>query len=131
LFEVNYFDDKTQAIINKTEVPLGIFVDKDLTKTENISVILFNNEDQFLLDYVKLLKKNSQAKISIFDTYDIVNENNKITHENVKVIHSSKLEKDFLKEQDLLIMSIDSWKKLIDTRSVWLNNTPSLLIIKP
>jgi Kef-type K+ transport system membrane component KefB len=131
LFEVNYFDDKTQAIINKTEVPLGIFVDKDLTKTENISVILFNSEDQFLLDYVKLLKKNSQAKISIFDTYDIVNENNKITHENVKVIHSSKLEKDFLKEQDLLIMSIDSWKKLIDTRSVWLNNTPSLLIIKP
>ncbi|MEY4834758.1 MAG: hypothetical protein RI980_873 [Bacteroidota bacterium] len=131
LFEINYFDDKTQAIINKTEVPLGIFVDKDLTKTENISVILFNNEDQFLLDYVKLLKKNSQAKISIFDTYDIVNENNKITHENVKVIHSSKLEKDFLKEQDLLIMSIDSWKKLIDTRSVWLNNTPSLLIIKP
>jgi Kef-type K+ transport system membrane component KefB len=131
LFEVNYFDDKTQAIINKTEVPLGIFVDKELAKTENISVILFNNEDQFLLDYVKLLKKNSQAKISIFDTYDIVNENNKITHENVKVIHSSKLEKDFLKEQDLLIMSIDSWKKLIDTRSVWLNNTPSLLIIKP
>ena len=131
LFEVNYFDDKTQAIINKTEVPLGIYVDKELTKTENISVILFNNEDQFLLDYVKLLKKNSQAKISIFDTYDIVNEKNKITHENVKVIHSSKLEKDFLKEQDLLIMSIDSWKKLIYTRSVWLNNTPSLLIIKP
>ena len=131
LFEVNYFDDKTQAIINKTEVPLGIFVDKELTQTDNISVILFNNEDQFLLDYVKLLKKNSQAKISIFDTYDIVNEKNKITHKNVKVIHSSKLEKDFLKEQDLLIMSIDSWKKLIDTRSVWLNNTPSLLIIKP
>ena len=131
LFEINYFDDKTQAIINKTEVPLGIYVDKNLIKTENISVILFNKEDQFLLDYVKLLKKNSQAKISIFDTYDIVNEDNKITHENVKVIHSSKLEKDFLKEQDLLIMSIDSWKKLIDTRSVWLNNTPSLLIIKP
>jgi Kef-type K+ transport system membrane component KefB len=131
LFEINYFDDKTQAIINKTEVPLGIFVDKNLYKTDNISVILFNKEDQFLLDYVKLLKKNSSAKISIFDTYDIVNEENKITHENVKVIHSSKLEKDFLKEQDLLIMSIDSWKKLIDTRSVWLNNTPSLLIIKP
>ena len=48
-----------------------------------------------------------------------------------KAIEISKLEKDFLKEQDLLIMSIDSWKKLIDTRSVWLNNTPSLLIIKP
>ena len=131
LFESNYFDDKTQAIINKTEVPLGIYVDKGLTKTENISVILFNKEDQFLLNYVKLLKKNSQAKISIFDTYEVMNDGNKITHENVKVIHSSKLEKDFLKEQDLLIMSMDSWKKLIDTRSVWLNNTPSLLIIKP
>lgn len=131
LFEVNYFDDKTQAIINKSEVPLGIFVDKDLIKTDNISVILFNEADQFLLDYVELLKQHSKAKISIFDTYNIVNEENKIDHENVKLIHTSKLEKDFLKEQDLLIMSIDSWKKLIDTRSVWLNNTPSLLIIKP
>lgn len=131
LFESNYFDDKTQAIINKTEVPLGIYVDKSLTKTENISVILFNQEDQFLLNYVKLLKKNSQAKISIFDTHEVLNDHNKITHENVKVIPTSRLEKDFLKEQDLLIMSIDSWKKLIDTRSVWLNNTPSLLIIKP
>ena len=47
LFESNYFDDKTQAIISKTDAPLGVFVDKNLTKTDNISVILFNNEDQF------------------------------------------------------------------------------------
>lgn len=131
LFESNYFDDKTQAIISKTDAPLGVFVDKNLTKTNNISVILFNNEDQFLLEYVKRLKKNSSAKISIFDTYEVVNESNKVVHENVKIVHSSKLEKDFLKEQDLLILSMDSWKKLIDTRSVWLNNTPSLLILKP
>ena len=131
LFESNYFDEKTQAIISKTEAPLGVFVKKNLTKTKNISVILFNKEDQFLLEYVKRLKKNSTAKISIFDTYEVMNDNNKVVHENVKVVHSSKLEKDFLKEQDLLILSMDSWKKLIDTRSVWLNNTPSLLIIKP
>ena len=131
LFENKYFDDKTQAIINKTEVPLGIFVDKNLNKIEQISFILFNKEDQFLLEYVKRMKKNTSAKISIFDTYEVMNEVNKVVHENVKVIPTSKLEKDFLKEQDLLIMSIDSWKKLIDTRSVWLNNTPSLLIIKP
>lgn len=131
LFESNYFDDKTQAIINKTEVPLGIFVDKNLYKTENISVILFNKEDQFLLEYIKRMKKSSEAKISIFDTYEVMNEDNKVVHENVKIITSSKLERDFLKEQDLLILSMDSWKKLIDTNSVWLNNTPSLLIIKP
>lgn len=131
LFENSYFDDKTQAIINKTEVPLGVFMDKNLTKIEKISFILFNKEDQFLLEYVKRMKKSSSAKISIFDTYEVMNEENKVVHENVKVIPTSKLEKDFLKEQDLLIMSIDSWKKLIDTRSVWLNNTPSLLIIKP
>ena len=60
-----------------------------------------------------------------------MNEDNKVVHENVKIITSSKLEIDFLKEQDLLILSMDSWKKLIDTNSVWLNHTPSLLIIKP
>jgi hypothetical protein len=41
------------------------------------------------------------------------------------------INKEFLQEQDLMLISIESWKKLVDSHSVWLTDTPSVLIIKP
>jgi hypothetical protein len=41
------------------------------------------------------------------------------------------IEKDFLLTQDLLIISLESWKKLVNSQSDWLSNIPSVLIIKP
>jgi uncharacterized protein (DUF1697 family) len=41
------------------------------------------------------------------------------------------IKKEFLEHQDLMIISLESWKKLLDSHSIWLNNTPSVLIIKP
>jgi hypothetical protein len=37
----------------------------------------------------------------------------------------------FLLKQDLMIISLESWKNLVDSQSVWLSNIPSVLIIKP
>ena len=39
--------------------------------------------------------------------------------------------KIILKQQDLMIVSLESYKKPIDSHGVWLNNTPSVLIVKP
>ena len=39
------------------------------------------------------------------------------------------IEKDFLDQQDLMLISIDGWKHLMDTKSSWLTNIPSTLII--
>jgi hypothetical protein len=50
---------------------------------------------------------------------------------HIKLLNQRKLEKEFLQQQDLMIISVDSWKKLVESRSIWLNHTPSLLIIKP
>ena len=37
----------------------------------------------------------------------------------------------FLVQQNLMIISLESWKKLVDSQSVWLSTVPSVLIIKP
>jgi hypothetical protein len=37
----------------------------------------------------------------------------------------------FLAKQDLMIISLESWKKLVDAQSIWLSTVPSVLIIKP
>jgi hypothetical protein len=45
-------------------------------------------------------------------------------------LNDKKIDKDFLKSQDLMVVSLDSWKKLVETRSTWLSSTPSTLIIR-
>jgi uncharacterized protein (DUF1697 family) len=41
------------------------------------------------------------------------------------------IKKDFLRKQDIMIISLESWKKLVNSQSTWLSNIPSVLIIKP
>jgi hypothetical protein len=41
------------------------------------------------------------------------------------------MKKEFLIKQDLMVVSLESWKKLVDSQSVWLSSIPSVLIIKP
>ena len=39
------------------------------------------------------------------------------------------VEKDFLEQQNLMLITIDGWKRLVDSKSPWLANIPSTLII--
>ena len=39
------------------------------------------------------------------------------------------IEKDFLQSQDLMLISSKSWRNLIDSKSLWLSDIPSTLII--
>jgi uncharacterized protein (DUF1697 family) len=54
-----------------------------------------------------------------------------IAPNHIMMMQERTIRKEFLVQQDLMIISLDSWKKLIDSQSIWLNNTPTILIIKP
>jgi len=40
-----------------------------------------------------------------------------------------KISPDFLKQQNLMLISLESWKYLIETKNNWLTTIPSTLII--
>jgi len=50
---------------------------------------------------------------------------------HLSLMNERILDKEFLGKQDLLVISLDSWKKLVASQSTWLSNIPSVLIIKP
>lgn len=50
---------------------------------------------------------------------------------NISMMNDRIIKKEFLDKQDLMIISLESWKALVDSRSTWLSNVPSVLIIKP
>jgi hypothetical protein len=49
---------------------------------------------------------------------------------NMTLLQERIMKKEFLAKQDLMIISLESWKKLVDSQSVWLSNVPSVLILK-
>ncbi|HSN48067.1 MAG TPA: cation:proton antiporter, partial [Flavobacterium sp.] len=140
LFENSPFDERTRQIISKTKTPLGILIDKELQNVNNVFVPIFNPEDSFLIDYVQKLIYNNNSQITVLDVNGHVNTNFVLKSaidsleqkyaKNISAINDKIIKKEFLAQQDLMIISIESWKALVDSRSIWLSGVPSVLIIK-
>ena len=140
LFENSPFDERTRQILAKTKTPLGILIDKDLQQVDQVIIPLFSSEDTFLLDYAQRMIYNNDSQIMILD----VNENIKTNFvlksafdslqqtypQNVTLINNRIIKKDFLAKLDLMIISVESWKVLLDKYSIWLRRVPSVLIFK-
>ncbi len=141
LFENSPFDERTRQIITRTQMPLGIFIDKNLQKVDRVLVPIFSAEDTFLIDFCQKLISNNDSKVAVLASNAIVQSNfllesalSTLEQEypaHLSLMNERILDKEFLGKQDLLVISLDSWKKLVASQSTWLSNIPSVLIIKP
>jgi Kef-type K+ transport system membrane component KefB len=141
LFENSPFDERTRQLILKTKVPMGILVDKKFQNLNRIFVPVFSSEDSFLMDYVQKLIFNNNSFATILDVKNLAQSNfviqsaidslEKNFSENIAIHEEKTVRKEFLDNQELMIISLESWKKLVESQSVWLSNVPSVLIIKP
>ena len=141
LFENTVFDERTRQLIKNAKLPVGIVIDKELDKVENVFLPIFSIHDSFLLVYAQKLIHHSNARVIIIDSSGIVKTHPELK-ESIRMIeqvapnHISlqtepRLEKEFMSQQDLMLISHDSWRKAVETQSLWLTNTPSVLILKP
>jgi Kef-type K+ transport system membrane component KefB len=140
LFENSPFDERTRQIISKTKMPLGILVDKGLQHINHVFIPIFSSEDSFLMDYAQKLIYNSNSHITVLDVNGHVNTNFVLKSvigsleqkypKNTTLLNNKIIKKEFLARQDLMIISIESWKSLVDSQSIWLSRVPSVLIMK-
>jgi Kef-type K+ transport system membrane component KefB len=140
LFETSPFDDRIRSVINKTEIPVGILVDKKLTKIENIFLPIYDIKDGLLLQYVQKFIHNSEVQVTILDVNGIVKSNSEIREKirsieqiapnHIQLLNERAIEKNLFQNVDLVLISIESWKKLTEEENNWLNNNLSLLIMK-
>ena len=140
LFENSPFDERTRQIISKIKTPLGILVDKELQSVNQVFIPIFSSEDSFLIDYAQKLIFNNNSKIVILDVNGHINTNfvlksavNSLEQKysnNITLVNDKIIKKEFLAMQDLMIISIESWKELVDSGSSWLSKVPSVLIMK-
>ncbi|WP_345147427.1 cation:proton antiporter [Flavobacterium ginsengiterrae] len=140
ILEAALFDDGTKQIIAKSQIPVGILIDKDLKDLSTIFIPLFYAKDWDLIQsYVQKFIHNSSSKIVVLDTEGKITVDLD-TKEKIRLMEMAApnqlslknerpVEKDFLNEQSLMLITIEGWKRLVDTKTSWLSDIPSTLII--
>ncbi|MEJ7588077.1 MAG: cation:proton antiporter [Ferruginibacter sp.] len=141
LFENSPFDERTQSILTKTEVPVGILIDKNLPIIKRVFLPMFDVADVFLLLYAQKLVSNNGTRVTMMDMtgnardginyIEAVKEIRTRYPDNISILEEIKIERKFLQQYDLMLISVDGWKKLLVAQSLWLSHTPSNLILKP
>lgn len=137
LFENSPFDDSTKQILLKAQIPVGIVIDKNLTKVERIFIPIFHVQDSYLIQYAQKFIHNNGAQVVVLDAAGQINPQTKERIKNIAlaapnqiILQNEKIiERSFLQQQDLMIISLNSWKKLVETKSLWLSDIPSTLIV--
>lgn len=139
LFENEPFDDRTQTILAKSKISVGVFVNKGFSKMDHIFIPIFSEQDIYLIPFAQRLIKNADSQITLLDAIDPLNPNATIialiqnieqTVPNlIKLVHEGNIDQELLKQKDLMIISANSWKKWVATKSVWLSDIPSTLIL--
>lgn len=140
LFENSPFDESTSVILNKSKVPVGVLIDKDFISAEKVFIPVFADTDAFLIKFAQKLIKNSESQITLLDVMGNI-QNNPELKEKIRAIEQTApnhisvqsekmIDRELLSQQELMLVSMESWKKLVDSKSLWLSNIPSTLILK-
>jgi len=135
------FDERTRSILSRSHVPVGILIDKALEKTDRVFIPLLEPRDKFLIAYAQRLINNAEAQITLLDMNGVAKNNAEIREgiraieqnapQHIRLLQDHAVDKTFLEQQELVIVSLESWKKLMESESEWLDHNSSVLILKP
>lgn len=139
LFGHHHFDPKTEAILSKSNISVGILIDKGLNDIHLVVVPILCDSDLSILKFVQKLIWNTNAQVTFIDPLNVIENNfhlkesitriEQIAPNHIRIIKESNFTDAFLTKQNLMLISTLSWKKAIDKKSEWLKCIPSTLII--
>lgn len=135
------FDEGTRYIISRSDMPTGVLIDRDLIlDIRSVFVPIFDEDDIFVGDFVKRLAENAQVKITLWDSIELSNQSIEFT-QAIRAARSANpyhyqlwnnivpVDLDIIKKHDLVLISLNSWKKLIHKDENLANQAPSILVL--
>lgn len=128
-------------LLSRNQLSTGIFAENNYTDAQNVFVPILTKEDAFTFPYFYQLSKNQDVAVTVWDGIGLIQSDSKfqklfqfITKKNdgrVKLWdNNKKIELYFIQRQDLMIIGLNGWEKLIASSISWTHHLPSSLIIK-
>lgn len=133
-------DEGTRSIVSKSDMPVGIFIDRGLVSMRNIFVPILHEDDIFVGEFMERLAENSYVRITLWDPIGLMDSSIEFV-KAVRTIRSINpylfqlwnnnipVDSDILKKQDLILISLNSWIELDDRNPKLMKDAPSTLVL--
>ncbi len=129
------------SLLERNEKTTGIFIDHNLESIDEVFIPILDKTDIHIFDYIKRLAEKTTAKITLWDAIGVIE-----SVEEVKKAfqamqknasgevsiwdNSKKIDYDYIKQQDLVIIGFEGWIKLLSSAITWSHSLRSTLIIR-
>lgn len=131
LFTENILGGRVGNILENAECNLGIFIEKGVDYPRKILVMHAWGNNQLLVDISKRLIAHPEI------TVDVINASLQTQEELMQlyglspshILSNRNIDKSLLDRYDLMLINIETWKKLVEDHTPWLSHSPSVLIL--
>lgn len=141
LFSSGYFDERTRNLLKAVQIPLGILIDKGMDECRDIIVPVYSVSDSFLLVYIQKFIQNGAVHVTLLDANNVMKNTLEFREavraidyaapNHVNLIDEPEISAIRLKSFDLMLVSLSTWKQLVEEREDWLKDMPSTMVLKP
>lgn len=141
LFSPAYFDERTKNMIKAIQIPLGILIDKGMEECRGIIVPIYSVSDSFLLVYIQKFIQNGGMHVTLLDVSNVMKNTVEFREavraidyaapNHVNLIEEPEINAIRLKSFDLMLVSLSTWKQLVQEKEEWLKDMPSTMVLKP
>ena len=129
------------TLLERNERTTGIFIEHNLDKINEVFIPILDKIDIHIFDYIKRLAENTVAKITLWDAIGVIDKDPELKRDfsimrknaagRVSMWdNSKKIDYEFIKQLDLVVIGFEGWTKLISSAITWSHSLPSTLIIR-
>lgn len=131
LFTENILGGRVGSIIENAECNLGIFIEKGVDYPRKILIMHALGPYDLIADISKIFASNPEISVDMLNVSSQNNDDLKQHYglsEN-RIISNRPIDKSLLDRYDLMVINIETWKKLVEEHTPWLSHSPSVLIL--
>lgn len=121
---------KIRMLLENTECDVGVFIDNNFSKAENVLIILNGKYDLFIKKYLNSFVTNSKITVLSNSYTDFKSETFFDKDEHISIHNVNEMRAINLKNYDLLISSLYCWQALDEGLLENIEKEISVLIIK-
>lgn len=133
LFENSPFDARTRSVILRSKIPVGVFIDRGFSSVQRILLPNLGDNLQTVLPFAERLVNSAGVSVQVvnFGSRASVPPEFEEKFKNRYNMANSDQMPQHPAAGDLVLVSVEEWKEILDLPADWLRSMASTLIIKP
>lgn len=129
------------SLLARNKQVTGVFIENNLQSVNKVFLPIIDKRDVHIFQFVNRLSFREKTSIVVWDAIGIIE-----TEPRMKKLYqqiskrtdgrmslwdnNEKIDLDFIRSQDLILIGLEGWNKLISSAISWSHTLPSTLIIK-